>query len=325
MNPAGGFVVGVDLGGTNLRVGAVSPAGEVLALRHGPLPGNGDASLSLESIGAQIGELCAAVPAGHLEGIGVASTGPLDRTRGTIENPYTLPGWQSVPIVSFLTQRLHVPVVLENDADAAALGEAWAGLGRDRERVVAVTVGTGIGLGFVLHGQVYRGMGGLHPEAGHQVIDPSGPACYCGAHGCWESLASGPILAERARTRARNDEGMLAARLARGLPVEPEDVAAAARGGDGLALELMAEEARYLGLGLVNVLAFYLPDVVTLSGGLMGAWDLLEGGIRAVVAQHSVMAPSGDVLLARSELGIAAGVLGAARATWNHLESGDLV
>ena len=119
--------------------------------------------------------------------------------RGTINNPYTLPTWEDVPIVDFLVDRFGVPVSLENDADAAALGEYWQGAGRDVQRLCAVTVGTGIGTAYILHGKIVRGNGGWHPEGGHMIIDPSGPQCYCGAKGCWESLASGSAIALFAR------------------------------------------------------------------------------------------------------------------------------
>ena len=119
--------------------------------------------------------------------------------RGLILNPGTLPGWVDVPIADYLAERFQAPACLENDADAAALGEYWMGAGRGVSRLYAVTVGTGIGTACILDGGVYRGQNGFHPEGGHQIVDPTGPECYCGGKGCWESWASGTAIADAAR------------------------------------------------------------------------------------------------------------------------------
>ncbi len=130
----------------------------------------------------------------ELTGIGIGSTGPVDPMRGEFGDVDFLPGWRGKSPVKDLAQIFNVRVALENDGDAAALAEAGWGAGRNRSRLIYVTVGTGIGGGIIFDGQLYRGVDGAHPEVGHHVVDPAGPQCSCGFHGCWESLAAGPAM-----------------------------------------------------------------------------------------------------------------------------------
>jgi glucokinase len=188
---------------------------------------------------------------------------------------------------------------LENDADAAALGEYWQGAGQGVDHLAVVTVGTGIGTAFVYHGELYRGLRGVHPEIGHQVLDPKGPLCYCGARGCWESLAAGPSIARLARkelSRERKINGAdvsLILKLAGGnlAQVSGIHVTEAARMGDPTALRIVEQAATYLGLGLVNVILFFVPEVILLGGGVMKSYDLLKPTLDAVIARHSLMVP----------------------------------
>ena len=323
------FVIGIDLGGTNVRVAGVLPKGgsgvnraRILASMDRPIEAAQGPQAGLEKIASLIEGVKAAVSGRPLAGIGIGSTGPINRERGAIQNPYTLPGWEDVDIVQALAGRFDVPVTLENDADAAALGESWVGAGQGMDRMAAVTVGTGIGVAFILNGQIYRGMDGIHGEAGHQVLDPHGPLCYCGAHGCWESLASGPAIALFAQERARQGSTQMIALAGGDLErITAVTVERAARMGDEAALAVLDQTAVYLGLGLVNLILFYLPEGIIFSGGVMRAFDLLEPGIRAVIARHNSMVPADRVKILLSSLGHQAGVFGAARAILNQIES----
>ncbi|MGB9799261.1 MAG: ROK family protein [Thermanaerothrix sp.] len=310
-----GVLIGIDLGGTNVRVGAVNLQGDVLAWAEAPIEAARGPQVGLARIGALIEQVLGTVGMVMPLAIGMGATGPIDRQRGSIQNPYTLPTWEDVPVVQLLQERFGVPVALENDADAAALGEAWVGAGRDYERVLMVTVGTGIGTAFVYRGEIYRGIEGAHPEAGHIVVDPRGPLCYCGAHGCWESLASGPAIARRAQSLAR-DTSTLMVELAQGNleAIDARVVVAAAQAGDVLAQQIIEETAFYLGLGMVNLMIAYLPDVVILGGGVMRAYPVFAPYIHQVIQQHSVVAPLQSVRLEMARLGGQAGVVGAAYA-----------
>jgi glucokinase len=301
-------VVGVDLGGTSLRVGLVDPGGTVLRTTIVPSvtgqPPEANLAYLVEVIEGLLAE--AGVERSALGGIGFGTSGPVDTATGRIDNPYTLPAWSGVALRAPLIAHFGVPVLIENDASVAALGEYWRGAGMGSERMAMVTIGTGIGGALIVDGRIYQGARGFHPELGHQVIDPSGPACYCGASGCWEALTAGPAIARdwTDLLRARGDLGDGSA--------GSEDLFAAARAGDADALHLVADIGRYLGLGLQNVVAFYAPDRVVVGGGVAQHYNLLEPGMRAVLHQVADLHPPGGVALRASRLGDAAGILGGA-------------
>jgi Transcriptional regulator/sugar kinase len=178
-----------------------------------------------------------------------------------------------------------------------------------------VTVGTGIGLGFILEGRIYRGTGGAHPEGGHILVDPSGPLCYCGAKGCWESLASGTAIGVYARELAAQEPSMLLQRAGNdSSKIDAALVAGAAHEGDRLALQIVQRTATYLGLGLVNLLHIFLPDCVIFTGGVMRSYELYEARLREIIKQHAVMSPLDQIPLRMAQLGQQAGIYGAARA-----------
>lgn len=308
------ILIGIDLGATNVRVGVVTGQGELLTSCDDLIQARKGPSAGLAKIAAMIDEVTQSVKR-PLVSIGIGATGPLDREKGCIQNPYTLPGWENVNIVEVLQERFGVPVALENDADAAALGESWIGAGAGVPRVLMVTVGTGIGTGFILDGQIYRGMHGEHPEGGHVLVDPTGPLCYCGANGCWESLASGTGMGLFARRKAEITGGYLMAQCQGDIgKITAAMLFAGARSGDSACLEMVQECARFFGLGLVSAMMLLLPDRVLLTGGVMRSFDLLEPGVFAVLKQHQVLIPHSTERLAFASLGQNAGMIGAARA-----------
>lgn len=306
--------IGIDLGGTNVRAGVVTPDGQLKTAQEVPIEASQGPEAGIRRIIHLIEQV--STEAGiHAKGIGIGSTGPLDCAHGIIQNPYTLPTWEDVDIISPLREHFGTPVILENDADVAALGEAWIGAGRGLASMLMVTVGTGIGTAFIFDGKIYRGAGGVHPEGGHIVIDPAGPVCYCGAKGCWESLASGPAIGAYARIQATNGPSSLLEKAGN----DPEKidaalVAIAARDGDPLALKIVERTATYLGLGLVSLLQLFLPDCVVFTGGVMRSYSLFEPRLKEVITQHSVMLPLDKIPLRMAELGQQAGIFGAARA-----------
>lgn len=314
MNHAKGILIGMDLGGTNLRAGAVTLDGQLLYWQDARIEAARGSEAGLQTIKQLVSEILAEVDQPPVA-LGVGSTGPLDRQRGSIQNPYTLPGWEDVEIVRPLQEWFGVPVALENDADAAALGESWVGAGKGVSRMGMVTIGTGVGTSLILDGEIYRGLGGEHPEGGHIVIDPSGPECYCGAHGCWESLVAGPAIAQFARDADGLNSSILYAEC-RGNPqkIDARMVFNAARRGDALCVRLVERTADYIGLGLVSLMMLTLPDCIVLTGGILRSYDLLEARIRSVIARHNVIIPATKVKIQQAGLVQGAGVYGAARA-----------
>jgi glucokinase len=299
------IVVGVDIGGTKIAAAAVTKQGAICS--RGTIPTDADRGFDdglrrmtglIDSVLAETGRSRHA-----LDAIGIGCAGPVDPIAGTIDNPYTLPTWDGVNIVAPLGAAYGVPVAIENDADAAAMGECWLGAGRGGHTVVMVTLGTGVGGGVIVDGQIYRGAGGAHPEIGHMSIDPSGPECYCGISGCWESLSSGPAMAVAART-------MMPKRPP--TSISGASVVADARAGDPVARAVVDRAAAATARGVFTVLNLYVPDIVVLGGGVMDAYDLFEPAIRTLVSRNT-MAPVDRITICRAALGNDAGLMGAAR------------
>ena len=314
MKPKNGILIGIDLGGTNVRAGAVTWDGQLLNWQDTPIEAARGPEAGLQTITQLVDEVITQANQ-PIVALGIGSTGPLDRQRGCIQNPYTLPGWEDVDIVSPLKERFGVPVPLENDADAAALGESWVGAGRDVPRMTMVTIGTGVGTALILNGEIYRGLGNEHPEGGHIIIDPSGPECYCGAHGCWESLVAGPAIAQFARSVDSLRSSILYAECQGDLEkIDATMVFNAARRGDALCVRLVEQTATYIALGLVSMMMLTLPDCIVLTGGVLRSYDLLEERIRSIIARHDKIIPATKVKIKPAMLGQKAGVFGAARA-----------
>ncbi len=279
--------IGMDIGGTLVRVGAFDSDGKLLGQREASLASIGpDHGLLL--IERLIQKTLDSVNSSSLLGIGIGCTGPLDIVYGLINNPYTLEGWRNVPIVERLNKTFNIPVRLENDADAAALGEYWQGAGREAKRLYAVTVGTGVGTSLIVDGKIYRGVDGSHPEGGHQLIDPQGPECYCGHRGCWESLISGTAITSAARI-AMNHEQLTAF----GDPgqLDASVIAEAARAGNPAALAIMQKAARDFSLGIINIISLFVPDVLVLSGGVMKSADLFLPTLAEALKTPNPMVP----------------------------------
>lgn len=295
---------GIDLGGTNVRIGIVDPSGAVRSFRAAPFDARRGAQAGLDRITELLRGCLREAGNPPLAALGIGATGPLDTLAGRIRNPYTLATWADVDVCGPLAAAFGVPVTLENDAVAAALGEWWQGAGRGSDCMAMVTFGTGIGVGVVRAGAAYRGAGAVHPEAGHLIVDPSGPRCYCGAQGCWEPLAAGPALVRMARESA--DPVLRAA--------DAGDIGRLDRAGHPEARRIVAAGARYAALGLVNVIAAYAPDVLVLGGGVMSAYRGHLDEIRALVGRSLPYLPPGDTRIVEHLLGDHAGVIGAAYA-----------
>ena len=307
------IVIGADIGGTNISVAAISPKGDVLAKGDGPtLPRRGPED-GARRIVEMIREAQRMAGDREFVGVGIGCTGPVDRVTGHVHNPYTLPTWEGFPLADRLHEVLDVPVVIENDAHAGALGEHWCGAGRGTQHMVYVTVGTGVGGGIILNGALYTGATGTAGEIGHHSVDMNGPECYCGARGCVEIYAAAPALTQQARERVQSEESMLLSLVDGDAgALNPEVIAKAARQGDRLAGDIMKQAAGALGVGLGNLAIILAPEVIVLGGGVMCSFDLFKPTIEETL--NHLTFPLGNLRITRAELGMNAGVIGAARA-----------
>jgi glucokinase len=299
------MIAGIDVGGTKIAVGLVDTSGRVVIRQDTPIHvsrGPQDATKRiLEILGAQVQATGQAVT-----GIGIGSTGPVDPITGEMGDVNTLPGWQGWNLCTDLSSHLQVAAATENDADAALLGEARVGAGKGARNLMCVIVGTGIGVGLLIDGRIYRGAGHSHPEIGHHVLEASGPLCSCGAHGCWEALAAGPAMeqwfAEQSGSEAALDAKAICAR---------------ARAGDPAATRAVQRTARYLGIGLANVITIFVPETMVLGGSVMDSADLWLPEIRQAVAENCRLVPHQLCSISLASLGRDLGLIGAAQ-VWHH-------
>jgi glucokinase len=303
------MIAAVDIGGTKVAVGAVDSRGRVLCSHESPTGSDCEYAHGLDIIVSMLKDVVRNAGV-ELSGVGIGSTGPVDPFAGDFGELDFLPKWRGKSLVKDLARIFNVTVALENDGDAGALAEAGWGAGKNRSRLIYVTVGTGIGGGIILDGKLYRGVEGAHPEIGHQVLDPSGPRCSCGFRGCWESLAAGPAMAAWLESTAPPDyphrAGLTAKRICQ-LAVE----------GDELARSAVCREARYLGLGLANLINLFTPDAIVLSGSIMKSSNLFLDGISETIRQGCRFVPFEKTELLLASLGADANLIGAAM-VWHH-------
>jgi glucokinase len=306
--------VGLDLGGTKTLAVVVAPDGRVLGQALHPTPRQGRAAL-LDALEAAVREAVAqagiALP--DVLGVGVGVPGVTDASAGVLLLPPNLPeDCRGLPVGPLLGARLAVPVVVDNDANAAALGEHRFGAGRGADPMVYVTMSTGIGGGVVVGGRVLRGAGHAAGEVGHMVIAHGVPdRCGCGRTGCWEALSSGTALARQATEAiAAGRAPGLAARAA-GRPVDARLVLEAAEAGDPTAAALVARAVEYSGIGFMNLIHLFGPQVIVVGGGLAHAWDRLVAPAAEWAVGHALGVP-GATRIVRAALGDLAGALGAA-------------
>ena len=300
-----GRAVGVDVGGTKLLAVAIDSAGTVVAEERAP--SQRDASQLIDGIAAVAGAV------GPVGGLCVGLPGLVED--GVLRFAANLPGIVELPVAAMLEERLGVPVVLGNDATLAAWGERSVGAAVGVDDALMVTLGTGIGGGLILGGRLYTGGHGMAGEIGHVLVDPAGPPCPCGQSGCWERYASGSGLGRLGGVAAGEGRApaLLAAAGGDALAVRGEHVVSAARAGDEGALAVVDEFARWVAIGLANLVNIFDPVLIVLGGGLIEADDVLLGPIRAQVMGYVEAANHRPrVEIRPALLGERAGALGAA-------------
>ena len=308
------YIVGIDVGGTNIVVGTVAEDGsEVLGLVSQPTL----AEQGADAVVARIVKLARASMAEargrEIAGVGIGSPGPLDTKTGVVLLTPNL-GWINMPLRDRVASALGLPATLDNDANCAIFGEWWRGAARGVDHVVGLTIGTGIGGGIVLGGQIYHGASDIAGEIGHMTIDANGRRCKCGNDGCLEAYASGPAIAARAvEGIASGAETALPQYVGGDLSrITAQVVYEAAHDGDAYALEMVRETAKLLGAGVANIVNIFNPEIVVICGGVTLAGEKLFGPLRSEV-QRRAFKPAWEVCrIVPGVLTGTAGVYGAA-------------
>jgi glucokinase len=312
------WIVGVDIGGTNLNVGVVPiQGGEPLALRSHSTEAHRGAKFVVDRVVRMIMESMEEVMAElgadreAFVGVGIGSPGPLNRRSGTVINTPNL-GWRNFPLRDLIQNAVGLPATLDNDANAATFGEWWLGAGRDASTVVGVTLGTGIGGGIVLNGELHHGASDAAAEIGHMTIDSTGRKCNCGNYGCLEAYASGPAIAARAIEGLEEDVPSMLPDLAGELQaITAETVYDGVVQGDLYATEVMHDTAKFLGVGLANIINILNPDLLVISGGVTKAGDHLFEPLRKEVRRRAFRVAEQACDIVASKLNGTAGVVGA--------------
>lgn len=285
------YLLGHDIGGTKLAVTVAEQNGKILHKVRRPTEAERGPRAVVASLVDMSREAMAraALAPEDLAGVGVSCGGPLDTETGVVYAPPNLPGWDEVPLKAWLESALALPVFVENDANASALAEWSFGAGRGCRHMVYMTMSTGIGGGIILDGRLYRGPGDTAGEVGHMTIVENGPVCGCGKRGCLEALCSGPSIARRAREKAQAEPGSRMVDLAGGNPacITAETVMDAARQDDPAAREIVDETARYMAVGLGNIVNILNPEVIVIGTILVKAQDLLLEPIRAYLRRET--------------------------------------
>ena len=303
----------IDLGGTNVRAIVAGLDGKISGDDRRPSRASDGLDATIETLLASLAHACseAGVEASALRGLGVATPGWVDTERGIVPAAPQLIGWRDVPLVEMLQERLGLTVRLENDANAAALGENAFGAGRGTRHMLYITVSTGVGAGIIVDGRLYGGAKGSAGEIGHTIVDPSGPPCGCGKHGCLESLSSGTAIARRAAQAAdRGDSAALAGIREREGRLGARQVADAARQGDAASIAIYEEAGYFLGIALANAVNLLSPEAIILGGGVMRAKDLFLPRAEETMRDLALDEPLKYMRLAEAELGDRAGVMG---------------
>jgi glucokinase len=313
------FILGMDVGGTNIVAGAMPDDGSSqIVIRTESTHAEQGADAVVERIvrlaETVIAETMAATGCarGDFAGVGIGSPGPLDRATGVVLTTPNL-GWRDFPLRDRVSHHLGMPATLDNDANCATYGEWWRGAARGAMHAVGITIGTGIGGGLILNGELYHGASDLAGEIGHTTIDSTGRRCKCGNYGCLEAYASGPAIADRAREMLEDyaDSVMLA--LADGDPsrITAQTVYEASSRNDMIAREVVRDTARFLGTGVANLLNIFNPEVVVVMGGVTHAGSALMDPLRAEVRRRAFPPAVACCRIVLGELTGTAGVVGA--------------
>jgi len=322
------FSIGVDLGGTNLRVAGVTSDGKLLEKVNVP---------TRTALGPDrtIDEMCSAIArvsamhrqAGKFLGLGIGVLGIIDAATGTVRKSANFPGWENYPVRAAIESRLqacgllgkNASVVLDNDANMAALGEQWLGAARGVANAAVITLGTGIGGGIVLNGKIWTGMNGMAGEFGHMTVEPDGVPCGCGNHGCAERYASASAIMRMAREAvAAGNAPSMAQAAALDAEVGAKSIYELAMRGDEPARRIFRTFGRYLGIMLADAINVLDLEMYVLAGGVSAAWDAFAPSMYEEMRKRSLIfaaiADEHKNLITRAQLGGDAGLYGAARA-----------
>jgi len=309
-------VIGVDIGGTNIKIGILTKQGKIIQKTSIPTNPKEGPEKIIKRLCSRIKDLCneSKIKISDIIRIGVGCPGPLDSKKGIIIKTPNLPGWDNFPLKKRIESRLKIPTIVNNDANSATYGEYWLGAGKGYSTIVCYTLGTGIGGGIILNGKLFKGIDDTAGHLGHITIIPDGPRCRCGNRGCLEALASAPNLVKRAIKGIKRGIKTKLTSLSKGKlqAITSQMIYLSASQEDKFSKKLLAETGRYLGIAVAGILNTLNPEVVIFSGGMIEAGELLFKPLRQEAKRRAFPQPAKRVKIVKAKLGNDAGIIGSA-------------
>lgn len=307
--------IGIDVGGTNVKIALVDDKGKIIYSNSVPTYAQMGYEYTVNNIKQAIKDLMKETntKTSDIQGIGFDFPGQVDYKTGVVKLAPNIPGWVNVPIAKMIEDEFHIPTRIDNDVRCAALGELKFGAGKGCENFVCITVGTGIGSGLVINGKLVRGAANAAGEIGHIKLQmQNGPICGCGDTGCLEAFASGPSIVAMAQEYLKGGKSTKFREMAGADgEITPYIVAKAAEAGDPVAKRIFEITGYYIGMGLVSVINLLNPEKVIIGGGVAEAGDLLLDPIRKTIKERAMVIAGNSVEVVPAELGNSAGVIGA--------------
>jgi glucokinase len=313
------MVLACDLGGTNLRMAAVDANGKILHRLKAETPKAESAQEVLQAILEAAGKCRIAVKKmGEIKALAAAVPAIINAEQGIILKAPNVPALDGFRFGQAVSNKLDLPVILENDANAAAIGEQVFGAARGFQNAIAVTLGTGVGGGIIINGKVVRGADGTAGEIGHICVEPFGAPCGCGSRGCVEQYSSATAIIRLVRKLENQYPDSV---LQNASQLTSVDVYEAGINGDELALEVFRQMGFYLGVALADLVNVLNPDVIVIGGGASAGWDLFVPHVREQIHKRAFREPAERVKIVRARLGDDAGILGAASVAFESLKT----
>lgn len=306
--------IGIDVGGTNVKIALVNDEGKILYSNSVPTRAEMGYEYTVNNIKQAIYDLLkeTKLESKDIQGIGFGFPGQVDYKAGIVRNAPNIPGWVEIPIAKIFEDEFHIPTRVDNDVRCAALGELNYGAGKGCENLICITVGTGIGSGLVVNGKLVRGASNAAGEIGHIKLQMNGgPICGCGDTGCLEAFASGPAIVALAEDYIKGGKSTKYRELANGAPITPYIVCEAAKAGDSVAQRIFTIIGEYIGIGMASVVNLLNPEKIIIGGGVADAGEYLLNPLSETLKKRAMKIAGETVKIVHAELGNTAGVIGA--------------
>lgn len=307
------YRIGVDVGGTNVKIALVDKEGNIVYSNSIPTRAEMGYEYTVSSIKQAVSDLMKETKTTKdvIEGIGFGFPGQIDCTNGIVRLLPNIPGWVNVPIAKIMQDEFQIPTKVDNDVRCAALGELNYGAGKGCQNLICITIGTGIGSGLIVNGKIVRGADNAAGEIGHIKLSmDDAPICGCGDTGCLEAYASGPAIVALAEDYIKGGKSTKYRELANP-DITPYVVAEAAKQGDAVAKRIFEIIGKYIGIGMASVVNLLNPEKIIVGGGVAGAGDILLKPIEKTLKERAMPISGGSVEIVPAQLGNTAGVIGA--------------